>query len=169
MVTTPGPGGASDPGCAEMGVRLSPPGQMKRLEDMLYIGLDPGTNTGLAIWDAEAGQFIEICTLSIVAAMSKVRDGYAAVRPVTIVAEDARKRQWLPREKNLSEYRGKLMGAGSIKRDCEIWEEFAALYGIPIQFVPPRKGLTKWDAETFNKMTGWTGRTSNHARDAALV
>ena len=61
------------------------------------------------------------------------------------------------------------MGAGSIKRDCEIWEEFAALYGIPIQFIPPRKGLTKWDAETFNKMTGWKGRTSNHARDAALL
>ena len=141
---------------------------MKRLEDMLYIGLDPGTNTGLAVWDAEAHRFSELVTASIVGAMKIVCD-YAAAWPVTIVVEDARKRQWLPREKNLSEYRGKLMGAGSIKRDCEIWEEFAALYGIPIQFVPPRKGLTKWDAETFNKITGWKGRTSNHARDAALL
>jgi hypothetical protein len=86
-----------------------------------------------------------------------------------IVFEDARKRQWLPREKNLSEYRGKLMGAGSVKRDCEIWEEFCENYDIPYTAVPPRKGLTKWDAETFNKMTGWQGRTSNHARDAALL
>lgn len=152
-----------------MRVQIPPPEQMKRLEDMakLVIGIDPGTNTGLAVWDAEDKKFHRVDTLSIVAAMDLVLGCFPS--PVRLVVEDARKRRWLPREKNLSEYRGKLMGAGSIKRDCEIWEEFAALYGIPIQFIPPRKGLTKWDAETFNKMTGWKGRTSNHARDAALL
>lgn len=152
-----------------MRVQIPPPEQTKRLEDMaIFIGIDPGTNTGLAVWDAEDKKFHRVDTLSIVAAMDLVR-GYTAGFSFRLVVEDARKRQWLPREKNLSEYRGKLMGAGSIKRDCEIWEEFAALYGIPIQFIPPRKGLTKWDSETFKKITGWKGRTSNHARDAALL
>ena len=135
---------------------------------MLYIGIDPGVNTGFAVWDAATSDFRVVCTYGIVEALHEALD-WAENWNTTLVVEDARKRQWLPREKNLSEYRGKLMGAGSIKRDCEIWEEFAALYGIPIQFIPPRKGLTKWDAETFNKMTGWTGRTSNHARDAAML
>ena len=135
---------------------------------MMYIGIDPGVNTGLAVWDTGIRDFRVVCTYGIVEALHETRE-WAENWNTTLVVEDARKRQWLPREKNLSEYRGKLMGAGSIKRDCEIWEEFAALYGIPIQFIPPRKGLTKWDAETFNKMTGWKGRTSNHARDAALL
>ena len=152
-----------------MGVRLSPPGQMKRLEDMaLLIGIDPGVNTGFAVWDTGLRDFRAVCTYGIVEALHEARE-WAEMWNVTLVIEDARRRTYLPREKNLSEYRGKLMGAGSIKRDCAIWEEFAAYYNIPLNLVPPRKGLTKWDAETFNKMTGWTGRTSNHARDAALL
>lgn len=136
----------------------------------IFVGIDPGVKTGLAVWDTEAQHFAEIVTASIVGAMKIIRD-YAAdgQREIHIVAEDARQRKWLPRERNLSEYRGRLMGAGSVKRDCEIWQEFADFYCIPIQFLPPRKGLTKWDADTFKRMTGWNGRTSNHARDAALL
>lgn len=134
----------------------------------IFVGIDPGVHTGIAIWDTEARHFAEVGTASIIGAMKMVRD-YAATRNVTIVAEDARQRKFLPREASNSEYRGKLMGAGSIKRDCEIWEEFADYYCIPIQLIPPRKGLTKWDADTFARITGWQGRTSNHARDAALL
>lgn len=134
----------------------------------IFIGIDPGTNTGLAVWNASEQRFTEVVTASIVGAMRVALD-WAEGWDTTLVIEDARKRKYLPREKNLSEYRGKLMGAGSVKRDCTIWEEFADYYNIPIILVPPRKGLTKWDAETFNKITGWKGRTSNHARDAALL
>jgi hypothetical protein len=35
--------------------------------------------------------------------------------------------------------------------------------------VPPKAGATKWDADTFRRLTGYSGRTSNHARDAALL
>lgn len=157
-----------------MRVQIPPPEQKKRLKDMAkyLIGLDPGTNTGLAIWDAIERRFVRLETLGIVTAMAELVQFlryHGAMTDCAFYIEDARQRQWLPRERNLSEYRGKLMGAGSVKRDCAIWEEFAIYYGIPLNLVPPRKGLTKWDAETFNKMTGWTGRTSNHARDAALL
>ena len=162
------------PGREEMRVQIPPPEQTKRLEDMAkyLIGLDPGTNTGLAIWDAIERRFVRLETLGIVTAMAELVQFlryHGAMTDCAFYIEDARQRQWLPRERNLSEYRGKLMGAGSVKRDCAIWEEFAIYYGIPLNLVPPRKGLTKWDADTFNKMTGWKGRTSNHARDAALL
>ena len=134
----------------------------------IFIGIDPGTKTGLAIWNAKTEKFAEIVTTSIVGAMQIVQQ-YAARLDVRLVMEDARQRKWLPRERNESEYRGKLMGAGSIKRDCEIWQEFADFYGIPLTLIPPRKGLTKWTAEYFARLTGWKGRTSNHARDAALL
>ena len=133
---------------------------------MLYIGIDPGVNTGLAVWDGH--RFTEVVTASIVGAMKIVRD-YADAHPVTLVVEDARKRKYLPRERSNSEYRGRLMGAGSVKRDCAIWEEFAAYYDILIEMPAPRPGLTKWDAAYWAKVTGWKGRTSEHARDAAML
>ena len=151
-----------------MAVRICPP--ERKIEDMIYIGIDPGVNTGFAVWDTKKRALRIVATFSILEAMSYVATCREVIDPdCHIVFEDARKRKWLSRERNLSEYRGKLMGAGSIKRDCEIWEEYCTERGIPFTAVPPRKGVTKWDAEQFNKMTGWTGRTSNHARDAALL
>ena len=136
----------------------------------IYIGIDPGVNTGFAVWDSESRTFIDIRTCGIVAAMEIVGYYTQALRlDGRVVFEDARRRKWLPQERNLSEYRGKLMGAGSVKRDCDIWEEFCKRYEIPYTVIPPAAGRTKWDADYFAKVTGWTGRTSNHARDAALL
>ena len=157
-----------------MRVQIPPPEQTKRLKDMaLFIGIDPGVNTGFAVWNSVTRSFQDLSTLPIDAALDRVRGimgNHGDLGGIKMLYfEDARLRKYLPRERNMSEYRGKLMGAGSVKRDCEIWEDFCKHWGIPYTAVPPRKGLTKWDAETFNKMTGWTGRTSNHARDAALL
>lgn len=79
------------------------------------------------------------------------------------------KRKWIPREKSLSQFKGRAMGAGSVRRDCDIWEEYCTARRIPFEAVAPRPGATKWDADYFARVTGWTGRTSNHARDAALL
>lgn len=135
---------------------------------MILIGIDPGVKTGFAVWDTTRRQLLRVETLTIIEALAAVLQ-YRRTESVRIVMEDARLRKWLPRERNESEYRGKLMGAGSIKRDCEIWQEFADFYHIPLTLIPPRKGLTKWTAEYFARLTGWKGRTSNHARDAALL
>lgn len=134
----------------------------------LFIGIDPGVNTGLAVWETREKRFLEVRTLPIVRALELCEE-YRMSYALNMVFEDARLRQWLPRERNLSEYRGKLMGAGSVKRDCDIWEEYCTEHSIPFQAVPPRRGETKWDADYFARVTGWTKRTSNHARDAALL
>lgn len=135
---------------------------------MTWFGVDPGVNTGLAL--VQDGE-LKVCeTVGIVRAMARILAAFDACEDsITIVMEDARQRQWLPRERNASEYRGRLMGAGSVKRDCSIWEEFCEVYNLPLLKVPPRAGATNWTAETFRNVTGYKGRTSNHARDAALL
>lgn len=138
-----------------------------------YIGIDPGTNTGLAIWNSSRRQFERVGTFGIVTAMVEIVEfvRYHGIDrdDVEIVFEDARKRKWIPREKSLSQFKGRAMGAGSVKRDCSIWEEFCKYYGFRLSAAPPRAGMTKWEPEYWAKMTGWKGRTSNHARDAALL
>jgi hypothetical protein len=134
---------------------------------MIYFGIDPGVNTGLAY--VHDGELKACITTNNVEAMEKVLASKFDGQRITVVFEDARQRKYLPRERNASEYRGKLMGAGSVKRDCEIWQTFCEVHCIPFIAVPPRAGATKWTAETFRNVTGYKGRTSNHARDAALL
>lgn len=137
---------------------------------MYCIGIDPGKNTGIAVWDTEAQSFVLLDTVLIhVALMYVWSRKFDYNWDIRVYFEDARKRQYLPRERNASEYRGKLMGAGSVKRDSVIWQDALTDWGIPFTMVPPRAGATKWDTDTFRRVTGYTGRTSNHARDAALL
>ena len=154
---------------------------------MLCIGIDPGDHTGLAVWHTVRKEFVLIGTFPLHRAMQEVykyavASEYAALRggrKVHVVFEDARQRTWFQRERSNSEYRGKLMGAGAAKRDAAIWEEFlsdviisggdAPDRGCTFTARKPQAGATKWSAETFARVTGYTGRTSNHARDAALL
>ena len=133
------------------------------------IGIDPGVHTGLAVWDTEIHGFSLVETMNIVAAMDAVQQIANGGEDVVLVAEDARQRIWIPREKSISEYRGKMMGAGSVKRDSQIWEEFAKYNVLPLILVPPKNNRTKLKAEPFRKLTGWTGRTTEHSRDAAML
>ena len=133
---------------------------------MICIGIDPGTHTGVAVWDTMEGKFLSLETLPIHQALFKVmmwRDRVG--HDLRVVFEDARQRTWFGK----GDTSAKLQGAGSIKRDCSIWEDFCKDYQIPYRAVPPQKGGTKWDAQYFNYVTGWQGKTSNHARDAALL
>lgn len=135
---------------------------------MIYIGIDPGTHTGLAVWNGSV--LVECTTLPIHKAMKFVtsyRDKCAARQEeLAVVLEDARQRTWFGRDRNST---AKLQGAGSIKRDCSIWEDFLTDEGIEFRAVPPVKGGTKLDADYFRELSGWTGKTSNHARDAAIL
>lgn len=138
-----------------------------------WIGIDPGENTGIAVWDGTSMRFVEVSTLPLWQAMDKVRRmRYACLMqqvPLYVVFEDARKRTWFPTERNNAEYRGRLMGAGAAKRDARIWEEFLEDERIPFEMHKPEAGRTKWAADYFARVTGWTARTNEHSRDAALL
>lgn len=131
---------------------------------MIYIGIDTGVNTGVAVWCDESKELKTVFTTSILEAMQFVLKHLET--DFALIIEDARKRKWYG---NNAE--AKKQGAGSIKRDCQIWEEFVLLYGIQdkTQFVPPIENFTKLDKDTFKRLTGWQARTNEHSRDAAML
>ena len=127
-------------------------------------GIDPGTKTGVALWSPKKQAFKSIETVGIVSAMRRIITAMSPDIEVAVYFEDARLRTWFG-----NSGREKLQGAGSIKRDSAIWQEFCEYYKIPYQAVKPEKGQTKWGAEYFKRLTGWEKRTSQHARDAAAL
>lgn len=135
---------------------------------MIYIGIDPGTHTGMAVWDSGEGRFLTLETLPIHRALDRVlRISTARDNAIRVVFEDARQRKWYGRTE--SEVRRKIQGAGSVKRDCAIWEDFLKDYGIPFLTVKPGRVATKVTPSWFKTLTGWEGRTSEHSRDAAML
>jgi len=130
------------------------------------VGVDPGVKTGVAVWDRKRKKFQHIMTTTITYALGYVsslidNEGRGSVE---VRYEDARKRKWFGRKG-----REALQGAGSIKRDCSIWEEYLTANDINHKAIAPQANTTKLSAAQFEKMTGYKLRTSEHARDAAML
>lgn len=131
---------------------------------MIYIGIDPGVNTGLALWDSIKKELSNVITCNFIKAFYFIQELDCVHNTIkkTIILEDAR----------FVKYKTdpvKAQGAGSVKRDCSIWEEFFIEENIPYRLVRPNKRTTKWNRDQFKKYTGYEGRTSQHARDAAML
>lgn len=138
---------------------------------MKYIGIDTGVNTGFAVWDTEKQAFDRIECLKIHAAM-KIVLNTILVNPFieTVVRfEDARQRRWIPDTHDIRREMGRRQGAGSVKRDCQIWEDFLSDNGVRFEMIAPKNNATKMNGDVFKNLTKWPKRTNSHERDAAML
>jgi hypothetical protein len=135
----------------------------------ICVGVDPGHHTGIAVWDTSTRQFIEIRTTGIVSAMDYLTELHKEKKIMLLVFEDARQRTWIPRERDIRQVKGRAMGAGSVKRDCSIWEEWCSARGIQFIASRPKTGMTKLTDAYFRGITGYDRRTNEHGRDAAML
>lgn len=140
----------------------------KGVNRKLYIGIDPGTHTGIAVWNKTDRRLEVVDTMTITRALELVTANVELCKAfggeVVVFIEDARKRTWFG-----SSNREKLQGAGSVKRDCSIWETFCEELGVECRKIAPKHNTTKLTASQFKVLTNWAGRTSEHSRDAAML
>lgn len=137
----------------------------------ILIGIDCGVNTGIGIVGEEGVSFCG--AMKIHEAFNEVmvfadftKD---ANKKLHIRVEDARKRKWFGSSSN-----EKMQGAGSVKRDAKIWEDFltdlcSEYENVTFEMVHPIKGGTKINANVFKQITGYKGRTNVHGRDAVML
>lgn len=128
-----------------------------------YIGIDPGVTTGVALWEKSTRQLLQVQSMPIHDALEKVKNLAHGLNALVRI-EDARKRRWFG---NTGSEVWK--GAGSIMRDCKIWEDFLTDRHIDFELVAPRHNKTKVTHDYFVRLTKWTKPTNEHARDAALL
>lgn len=149
---------------------------MKIHKNTVFIGIDTGTETGLAI--GSNGELKTLKTVKIHQAMTDVMNQviYAKVaennKNVLIRVEDARQRKWFGKKEKTG---NALQGVGSVKRDASIWEDYLTDLKkdfpnvVDFEMVAPCKNQTKLSAEAFKQKTGFTGRTNEHNRDAGML
>lgn len=139
------------------------------MNSIVLAGIDPGVNTGLATLrlDKEGARAFAVSSATILSTMNmvlKLRSSTQAKDvPFFLVMEDARLRTWFGQSGP-----ERWQGAGSIKRDCQIWEEFLNAHKMPYVLVPPMHNRTKMSGEEFSKYTG-IKRSNQHERDAAAL
>jgi len=137
---------------------------------MIRIGIDPGTKTGVGIYDLELKKLVLVETMRAHQLHILLHGSYKVWGKLELVVfEDAR----------MATYRRKLeyhkaQGAGSIKRDCTIIEEICVSNNLPYKKTRPRKESNQMlsgpkGSEFFNKNYGWEKRTSHHARIGAYL
>lgn len=132
---------------------------------MYIIGIDPGTETGVAFWDVIEKKLTRVETKQIHQVLHLVYTAFSiGIPPVMIIVEDAHKRQWFGKSGP-----EKWQGAGSIKRDCSIWRDFLEDHKFPHYMPAPKAGKTKLNQEEFKALTGWYKQTNEHSRDAGML
>lgn len=125
-------------------------------------GIDPGSKPGIAIIDNRTGKFEVLKKMYIHEAMDLIR--IWKLRGIRVFVEDARKRKWYGDNAAV-----KRQGAGSVKRDCTIWESFLKDQKVEFHMIHPIKGGTKWNHKRFCAFTGYTGSTNKETRDAGVI
>lgn len=129
---------------------------------MIVIGIDPGRQTGIAVY--HDGELVELLTVSPdeIVAMSR----YA---PETVVIEDSRLQSAVfPRAVAPRAMLKIARNVGEIDQICRRIEALCETAGIELIRVSPLGKGAKLNAARFREITGWTGRSNQHERDAAM-
>lgn len=132
----------------------------------LIIGIDPDLDkSGVAI----LGDSLELKNMTFPEVVELFRNEQDNIKKVVIEAG------WLNKKSNFHGAYGQSKAKGeAIARNVgenhatgKLLDVMASSFGIATVLVRPTK--TKLNAEQFNRLTGWQGRTNQEARDAGVL
>ena len=134
-----------------------------------YLGIDPGTHTGIAIRDTRGSSPITLLTLNFWKTVALIRDLHAQHgERLLVVIEDpnVHKSLYANKDNTSGNVRTNIaQKIGSNKREASLLLEFCRENSIGHEAIAP---LGKLDASQFKQLTGIT-TGSQHARDAARL
>ncbi len=156
-----------------MSISPSQSGGLKRLADAAgrytyAIGIDPGAETGIAIWNRVEKRFEKIESLDFWSAFAYIVN--------TFDVKDCR--LFIELTKGVpvyNRYRGEgnqamvlkiAMNAGGVVRESELLIEGFRQAGFEVVECP---AVNKQNQEQFKRLTGWAARTNQHERDSGVL
>lgn len=130
------------------------------------VGIDCGVNTGFACWDRVEKKLTHVQSMKIHQAIDLLKY-WVMDRKITLIRVEDPRKAVFGRNK-LKDFH-KAQGAGSVKRDAVIWEDFLKDNKFHFEMVRPNKATTKLKADVFKQITGWQEQTNEHSRDAGML
>lgn len=131
---------------------------------MLILGIDPGADTGVAVFeDGALSRLITIEPMHI----GRLLDGH---NPERVIFEDIRLQShvWVKAKTRAAAVKiGR--NIGEVDAWCKLIVAECSERGIPAHGISPKvKGAKIEKQDEFNRITGWTGKSNQHERDAAM-
>lgn len=159
------------------------------------VGIDPGKDTGVAIYDQKSGRLVSLKAVAFwdaIKMLNRIANGRekntnGTVKGAALVIENPNlNKPVFPHkmeqadfnrsinnmdhdlhEKTLRVFAKRAQNVGQNKQMATFLIEYAERIGFRVSQVRP--GKKKVNAETFNSRTGWKGKSNQHSRDAALL
>lgn len=137
---------------------------------MIILGIDPGQNTGVATFID--GKLVKLETIQ----PHRLPELIRLTGAKRVIFEDSRLQSHL--------FSGHKPGAGALSAPqkikiarnvgqidawCSLITAVCADLGIPAHGISPRAKGAKLNAAQFGGLTGWTDKSNEHTRDAAVV
>ena len=126
----------------------------------LSIGIDPGKSTGYAEWDRVSKQFKTVLTLDFWSVYERVLAHEAD--SVIVCIEVSRTKASFRKDTQHTTS----VNVGMSYRESHLLAEGLERKGYRVERIHPEGKLNE---AQFKSRTGYQGRTSNHARDAAML
>lgn len=143
------------------------------------IGLDPGVKTGFCLYDNTARKIVKLCTLEfweVFDIISQLNDSYiTGIKRLKFVIENpALNKPTFNKEGGNTALKMQKIAqnVGYNKREAMLLIEGIRRLGYEVKEVVPSKKSAykgKITKQFFNKLSGWTGSSSQHARDAGML
>ena len=133
---------------------------------MLILGIDPGSNTGMATFID--GELLHLRTVDPVGIEEAIR----MANPQRVVFEDSRLQPhtWSASKAKTKAEAAKIgRNVGEIDAWCKLIVATCEKLDIPCHGISPKgKGAKIEKQDDFNRITGWAGKSNQHERDAAM-
>ena len=128
------------------------------------LGIDPGSSTGVASYIN--GKLVHLATIEPVEIAARIE----AVRPARVVFEDSRLQShtWTTIKSRPAALKI-ARNVGEVDAWCKLIVAVCAQLDIPAHGISPKSKGEKVDVTEFERITGWTGSSNEHTRDAAMV
>ena len=130
----------------------------------LILGIDPGAHTGVATY--VGGQLTDLETVG----PNQIERLIRGRAPARVVFEDSRLQSHTWTSSASKAAAAKMArNVGQVDAWCYLITAICAELGIAAHGISPAGKGAKLDAKQFASVTGWTGKSNEHARDAAMV
>ncbi len=133
---------------------------------MIILGIDPGTQTGLAYFDK--GELFKLETVHPLDLKEKLVTAWTEFDQV--IFEDSRLTRPVWSRDTSAAARLKIArNVGMVDMVCNMIVQACEQAQKPARGISPKAKGAKLSAARFEMVTGWTARSNQHERDAAMV